>query len=195
MRLVLFGPPGAGKGTQATRIKEAFGVVHIATGDIFRANVEGETEVGLEAQEYMDRGELVPDDVVIRMVEARLVQPDAQQGFLLDGFPRTVAQAEALQDFLQRNDRPLDAVVRLVVGEDELFERLAGRQREEGRTDDEAEVVEQRLEEYREKTAPLEEYYRDHGLLVDVDGTGTVDEVSERLLDALRERTGEGSQA
>ena len=189
MRLVLLGPPGAGKGTQAERLASELGVPHVSTGDIFRANVQQETALGLEAKAYMDRGELVPDDVVIKMVEDRLTQPDAEPGFILDGFPRTTAQAEALELFLQEQDRPLDAVLRFQVPEDELLARLESRREEEGRADDDEEVIRKRLVEYRSKTAPLEEFYAERGLLRDVDAVGAVDDVQERaskLLATLR---------
>ena len=186
MRLVLLGPPGAGKGTQATTIAEEFGIVHVATGDIFRGNVGQGTDLGMQAKAYMDRGELVPDEVVIAMVIDRLAEPDAASGFLLDGFPRTVPQAEALEVVLQERDQPLDAVVRFNVSEEELLARLEGRREEEGRTDDDSEVIRKRLVEYRTKTAPLESFYAERGLLHDVDAIGTVEEVSERTLKLLR---------
>jgi adenylate kinase len=185
MRLVLFGPPGAGKGTQAVRIAEHYGIPHISTGDIFRANVKGDTELGREAKSYMDRGELVPDEVVNNMVADRLGQADCGDGFLLDGYPRTVAQAETLDAFLESDGTPLDAVVSLEVPEDELFERLLKRAEEEGREDDTPEVVRNRLKVYTAETAPLESWYRERGVLRPVDGVGAVDEVTARVREAL----------
>ncbi|QBI20470.1 adenylate kinase [Egibacter rhizosphaerae] len=186
MRLVLLGPPGAGKGTQAELIARDHGIPHVSTGDIFRANVGQETQLGLEATAYMDRGELVPDDVVNRMVEDRLAQPDAAPGFLLDGYPRTTAQAEALELLLQERDTPLDAVLRFVVPEEELLARLEARREAEHRSDDDAEVIRKRLVEYRSKTAPLEDFYAERGLVRDIDAVGTVEEVRERAEKVLQ---------
>ncbi|HUH08289.1 MAG TPA: adenylate kinase [Egibacteraceae bacterium] len=186
MRLVLLGPPGAGKGTQAVRIAEEFALPHIATGDIFRANVALETPLGLQAKAIMERGELVSDEIVIQMVQDRLDEEDAMRGFLLDGFPRTVPQAEAFERFLRARGKPLDGVLRFDVPEDELVARLHGRRTLEGRADDEAQVIANRLAEYRDKTAPLEAFYRDRGLLVEIDALGPVDEVTARTLGALR---------
>lgn len=180
MRLILLGPPGAGKGTQAEVLAEHYGVPHIATGDIFRENVKGGTALGEEARAYMDRGDLVPDDVVNRMVADRLDREDAAGGFLLDGYPRTVAQAEELDRMLAARGVALDAVLRFVIDEEELIRRVAGRAAEEGRSDDSEEVHRRRLEVYREQTAPLEEYYRAKGLLRDLDAVGAVEEVAAR---------------
>lgn len=180
MRLVLLGPPGAGKGTQAELVAERHGVPHIATGDIFRENVKGGTALGQEAKAYMDRGDLVPDDVVNRMVADRLDRDDAAAGFLLDGYPRTVAQADELERILEARGAALDAVLRFVIDEDELVRRIAAREQEEGRADDSEEVHRNRLEVYREQTAPLEDYYAAKGLLRDVDAVGTVEEVNAR---------------
>lgn len=192
MRLVFLGPPGAGKGTQAELLAERRGIPHVSTGDIFRQHVQAETALGLEAQAYMDRGELVPDDVVIRMVEDRLAQPDAAGGFILDGFPRTTAQGEALESLLQEQDSPLDAVVRFVVPEEELLSRLEHRRNLEGRSDDDDEVIRKRLVEYRSKTAPLEEFYAERGLLRDIDAVGTVDEVHQRTATVVESLGGTG---
>jgi adenylate kinase len=180
MRLVLLGPPGAGKGTQALRLASAFGIPHIATGDIFRANVKNETPLGVEAKGFMDRGDLVPDDVVNRMVADRLDDDDAADGFLLDGFPRTVPQARELERILAERDKPLHLVLRFEVPEAELHARIAKRAEEEGRSDDTAEVLRNRLDEYREKTAPLEAFYAERGLVRDVDAVGEIDAVTER---------------
>lgn len=181
MRIVLVGPPGAGKGTQAGLLSEKLGVPHISTGDLFRAHVDQATELGMEAKRYMDSGELVPDDVTNAMVHQRLLEPDAQDGFLLDGFPRTVAQADALTACLQQYGTKLDAVLQLEVSERVVMDRLLGR----GRDDDNKEVIHRRFEVFRNETAPLLEYYGD--CLVTVDAVGAVDEVTARAIEALQE--------
>lgn len=218
MRLVLVGPPGAGKGTQAQFVAEHVRVPKISTGDIFRANVSSGTPLGLQAKAFMDRGDLVPDDVTIEMVRNRLREPDALAGFLLDGFPRTVPQAETLEDILRETaDTKLDVVLELVVENDEVVRRLSGRRTcrtcnhiwhvdfdppkvpdvcdlDEGelyqREDDKAETVANRLDVYALSTAPLVAYYAEHGVLVGIDATGPVDDVTQRALDALRPFSG-----
>jgi len=187
MQLILFGPPGAGKGTQAAAISEEFALPHIATGDILRENVTQRTELGTLAQQYMDRGELVPDELVIAMVSERIRRDDATEGFLLDGFPRTVAQARALDDVLAEDGRPIDAVIRLLVDDDELVARLLRRAEEQGRSDDTREVIERRLAVYRKQTEPLVDLYRERGLLRDIDGKGGIDEVRERVKATIRD--------
>ncbi|MFF2087784.1 adenylate kinase [Nocardia sp. NPDC058176] len=179
MRVVLLGPPGAGKGTQAVLLSEKLGVPHISTGDLFRANISQQTALGREAQKYMDAGDLVPSDVTNRMVEARVAEPDAANGFVLDGYPRTVDQADALKKILEHNGTALDAVLCFVVAEDTVVERMLAR----GRADDTEDVIRNRLRVYREETEPLLEYY--DGLVVTVDGIGEVDEVNARALTAL----------
>jgi adenylate kinase len=188
VRLVLLGPPGAGKGTQAVKLAEAYDVPHISTGDIFRENVKEETPLGVEAKGFMDRGALVPDEVVNRMVADRLDRDDAGDGFLLDGYPRTVPQAEELDRVLAERGMQLTAVLAFEVDEAELYRRIAGRAEEEGRSDDSEEVLRARLDEYRSKTAPLEGYYAERGLLHRVDAVGDVDEVTARarkIIDGL----------
>ncbi|HLS76865.1 MAG TPA: adenylate kinase [Nocardia sp.] len=179
MRVVLLGPPGAGKGTQAVLLSEKLGVPHISTGDLFRANIGQKTPLGLEAKKYMDAGDLVPSDVTNRMVEARVGEPDAANGFVLDGYPRTVDQAEALEKILAGIDKKLDAVLCFVVAEDTVVERMLAR----GRNDDTEEVIRNRLRVYREETEPLLDHYA--GLVVSVDGVGEVEEVNARALAAL----------
>ncbi|MDQ1422051.1 MAG: adenylate kinase [Acidimicrobiaceae bacterium] len=213
MRLVLVGPPGAGKGTQAQFIAEHLRVPKISTGDIFRANVGQGTELGLLAKSFMDRGDLVPDDVTIDMVRLRLTEGDATDGFLLDGFPRTVPQAQVLDDLLAAVGVKLDVVLELVVENDEVIRRLSGRRTcrtcnhiwhvefdppaEEGvcdldggelyqRDDDKPVTIANRLEVYDKDTAPLVNYYAERGLLVGIDATGPVDDVTQRAIDALR---------
>ena len=195
MRIVLLGPPGAGKGTQAVRIAEHFGAADIATGDIFRANVAEGTPLGRVAQAYIDRGDLVPDDVVIEMVMERLSEPDCDGGFVLDGFPRTVAQAEALDRRLAEQDTPLAAALDFEITEDELFRRLAGRASQLHRSDDSEQTIRHRLEVFASKTRPLIDYYARRRLLIRVDAIGTVDEVTRRILDALAARRNERDAA
>ena len=179
------GPPGAGKGTQATYVAEHFGVPAISTGDIFRRNAAEGTELGREAQRYMDAGEYVPDEVTNSMVRNRLAEPDAQRGFLLDGYPRTLAQVEELDGMIAATGHRLDAVAVLVAEIDELVQRLLQRAQTEGRADDTEEVIRRRQEVYAEQTAPLIEVYRQRDLLVEVDGVGEVHEVTQRLFLAL----------
>jgi adenylate kinase len=186
MRIVLLGPPGAGKGTQAVRLAQHFECPHIATGDIFRSNVAEGTELGQIAKQYMDQGDLVPDEVVIAMVMDRLSSPDCASGFLLDGFPRTVAQAEALDLKLVEQETPLHSVLCFEAADEELFRRLAGRSAELGRSDDGEETIRHRLEVYATKTRPLVDYYMHRGLLSVVDAVGQVEEITTRILDALR---------
>jgi adenylate kinase len=186
MRVVLLGPPAAGKGTQARRITGRFGGVHIDTGDMLRANADRDTELGRRARAYMERGELVPDEVVIDTVLERVAAVDCVDGFALDGFPRTVTQAEALDRRLDELGRPLDATISLEVGEAELRRRLAERAEEQDRPDDDDEqAIRQRLELFAGESGPLVDYYRRQGLLVQVDAACAVDEVTERIAAAL----------
>jgi adenylate kinase len=213
MRLVLVGPPGAGKGTQAEFVAAHLAVPKISTGDIFRSNVRGGTPLGIEAKRYMDDGKLVPDEVTINMVRSRLAEPDAIDGFLLDGFPRTVPQAQELDKMLADMGTQLDVVLELVVDEDEVIRRLSGRRTchgcqkiwhvefdppsQEGicdrcggqlyqRDDDKPETILNRLREYADKTAPLIEYYGAQNKLVGIDATGLVEDITVRAIDALR---------
>jgi adenylate kinase len=192
MRIVVLGPPGAGKGTQAVRIAAHFSCADIATGDIFRANVAEGTELGRIAQEYMDRGDLVPDEVVIAMVMERLAEPDCTAGFILDGFPRTVAQAEALDHRLAELGTPLHAALNFEITEDELLRRLAGRAAELHRSDDSEQTIRHRLEVFAIKTRPLIDHYARRGLLVNVDAIGPVEVVTKRILDDLQDLTRSG---
>ena len=188
MRIVLLGPPGAGKGTQAVQLADRYGCPDVATGDIFRANVAEGTELGRAAQEYMDRGDLVPDDVVIAMVMERLGEADCTAGFVLDGFPRTVNQAEALDRRLAGLGSPLEAALSFDVTEEELLRRLAGRAAALHRADDAEQTIRHRLEVFAIKTRPLIDYYRHRRLLTMVDGVGRVDEVTIRILGDLPSR-------
>lgn len=185
MRVVLMGPPGAGKGTQAAVVSGRLGIPHVSTGDIFRANAAGGTPLGLEAQKYMDAGEYVPDSVTNEMVRDRLAQPDAAAGFLLDGYPRTLAQVDELADMLGSAGTAIDSVVELTVDTDEVVARLVKRAADQGRSDDTEDVIRRRQEIYSEQTAPLIALYAQQGVLVQVDGMGDVDEVTTRVLDIL----------
>jgi adenylate kinase len=185
MRLILMGPPGAGKGTQAKVVADHFGVPAISTGDIFRANVSKGTELGVKAQEYMDAGEYVPDEITNLMVRNRIDEPDAAPGFLLDGYPRTLAQVEELDGMIKFTGHELDAVVVLTVDGEELVQRLLARADTDGRSDDTEDVIRRRQELYSEQTEPLIDVYRDRNLLIEVDGMGEVDDVTKRIFDAL----------
>jgi len=179
MRLLIIGPQGAGKGTQATLLCKQLGIPHVSTGDLFRANIGAGTPLGLRAQEYLDTGALVPDDVTQDMVADRLAQPDAEAGFLLDGFPRNIGQAEWLSDLLLRRGTPVDAVVVLTAPDEVLTERMLAR----GRADDTPEAIRTRLDIYHSETLPLIDWYGDR--VVRVDGVGSVEEVHQRVLDAV----------
>ncbi|MGZ4474570.1 MAG: adenylate kinase [Nocardioides sp.] len=185
MRLILMGPPGAGKGTQAKYIAEHFGIPAISTGDIFRANVSKGTPLGVEAKRYMDAGEYVPDEVTNLMVRNRIDEDDATPGFLLDGYPRTLQQVEELDGMIKFTGHSLDAVVVLTVDAEEIVQRLLQRAEVEGRADDTEDVIRRRQEIYTEQTEPLIEVYRGRGLLIEVDGMGEVDDVTQRIFAAL----------
>lgn len=188
MRLILLGPPGAGKGTQAQRIVDAFDIVQLSTGDMLRAAVAAETPVGLQAKEIMARGDLVTDSVVIRIVSDRIDEPDCANGFILDGFPRTVAQADALEDLLERKSMQLNTTVELAVDESALLARIEKRASETAggaRADDNAEALKKRLAVYREQTAPLIDFYRGKGMLKSVDGMQSIDDVTAAIMAVL----------
>ena len=184
-RLLIVGPPGAGKGTQAVRIAESFGIPAISTGDIFRANVAGETDLGLKVKAILDAGDYVPDSLTNELISDRLTEADAEHGFLLDGYPRTVQQVDFLDEFLAGRGEALAAVVQLVADRDEIVERLRRRALDQGRSDDTEEAIRHRQDVYLRETAPLIETYRDRGLLVEVDGLGSIDEVATRIDEAL----------
>ncbi|WP_315389992.1 adenylate kinase [uncultured Stenotrophomonas sp.] len=186
MRLVLLGPPGSGKGTQATRLKEHLGIAHISTGDLLRAEVAAGTELGKQAKAVMDAGNLVSDDILLGMLESRLGQPDVAKGFILDGYPRNVAQANALDVLLAKIGQPLDAVVQLDVDSERLVQRIAGRAAEQGRADDNPESVRQRLKVYTDQTAPVVDFYAGRGTLARVDGVGELEEVESRIHAAIK---------
>ena len=179
MRLVILGPPGAGKGTQAELLSEALGIPHISTGDLFRANISQGTPVGIEAKKYLDAGNLVPSEITVDMVRARLAEPDAVKGFLLDGFPRSTEQADALVEILTKLDESLDGVLSLEVDADVVVERMLAR----GRDDDTDDVIRNRLSVYETETAPLLEYYA--GQIKTIDAVGDVQEVHQRILGAI----------
>ena len=187
-RLIIVGPPGAGKGTQAGRIASSFGIPAISTGDIFRKNVAEGTPLGQRAKAIMDAGEYVPDELTNELVRDRLAEPDAAQGFLLDGYPRTPAQVEYLDGLLAEQGTGIDAVVQLVADQDALVGRLLNRATEEGRADDNEQTIRRRQQVYQEQTAPLVAVYQQRGLVVDVDGLGAVDEVGDRIAAALSAR-------
>lgn len=193
-RLILLGPPGAGKGTQAALLCQRLDIPHISTGDLLRSAVGNNTELGQRAKEYMDKGELVPDELVIAMIEERLQEPDCENGFLLDGFPRTVEQAEALTELLRRLEMPITKVVDLEVPEEVLMKRIQKRgEQGSGRSDDTTEVAANRLQVYWKQTAPVADYYRRLGKVSQVDGLGTVEEVLSRIEEELQGEKGENS--
>ena len=185
-RLLIIGPPGSGKGTQAARITEQLGIVAISTGDIFRANVKGGTPLGIEAKQYMDAGDYVPDSVTNRMVRDRLKQDDVAEGFLLDGYPRTSAQVDELDAILEENKTSLDIVVQLTADSDELVARLLKRAEVEGRADDTEEVIRHRLDVYEKQTQVVVDRYLERGIVRHVDGLGDIDDVTNRVMTALQ---------
>lgn len=184
-RIIFIGPPGAGKGTQAARIKDSYSIPWISTGDMFRDAIRNGTPMGVQAKSYVDSGGLVPDEIVVGITLERLAQPDCDKGFLLDGFPRTVVQAEALEEALTQRGGGIDLVVHIMVDEDDLVSRLLERGRIEGRTDDTEETIRHRLAVYADETEPVVGYYRSIGICADVDGSGDVDTVFSRISEAI----------
>ena len=187
-RLLIVGPPGAGKGTQAVAIAESLGIPAISTGDIFRANVKNETELGLKVKAILDGGDYVPDSLTNELISDRLSQADASEGFLLDGYPRTLQQVEFLDEHLAAQGQSLTTVVQLVAERDEIVERLRRRAVDQGRSDDTEDAIRHRQDVYLRETAPLIDTYRDRGILVEVDGLGSIDEVAGRIESALAAR-------
>jgi len=185
MRIVMLGPPGSGKGTQAALLKKELNVVHISTGDLLRAAVAEGSELGRQVKSVLEAGELVSDELVLGLIEDKLARSETAAGFILDGYPRNLAQAGALDELLTRLDKPLDRVLELVVDEQQLVERIAGRASQEGRTDDSEEVVRNRMKVYKEQTAPVSNFYRDKSILSRIDGTGDIETITQRLLKAL----------
>lgn len=188
MRIVLLGAPGSGKGTQAARLKAELGIAHISTGDLLRAAVKAGSALGLRAKAVMDAGQLVSDDIVLAMLEERLALADTHAGFILDGYPRNLAQADALDQLLKRIGQPLDAVLKLNVPDADILRRTEIRYQAQRRADDDPDTVRRRLEVYAQQTAPVAGYYAQRDLLGEVDGVGAVDEIAARLLAALRSR-------
>lgn len=188
IRILLIGPPGAGKGTQAALLAQHFGIPAISTGDIFRENVRNETPLGLQAKAFMDRGEYVPDSLTNALVRDRLNQEDAVAGFLLDGYPRTIDQVEELDDILEETEKKLDVVVQLTADSEELLRRLSGRAQEQGRSDDTPEVIKRRLDVYEEQTAPLIDIYASRSLVAKVNGLGEIADVTNRIIEVLDAR-------
>lgn len=186
LNLVLFGPPGAGKGTQSAFLIERFGLVHLSTGDLLRAEIKAETKLGIAAKELMDRGDLVPDHIVIGMIRNKIEAHLDAKGFIFDGFPRTLAQAEALDEMLGAKSEPIVAMLALEVPEQELVKRLLGRGTTSGRADDQDEaIIRNRIREYETKTAPLKAYYSAQGKFKGIDGVGSLGEIAERLVKAI----------
>jgi len=188
IRILLIGPPGAGKGTQAALLAKHFGIPAISTGDIFRENVRNETPLGLEAKAFMDRGEYVPDSLTNALVRDRLNKDDAAAGFLLDGYPRTIDQVQELDDILEETEAKLDVVVQLTADAEELLRRLSGRAQEQGRSDDTPDVIKRRLDVYEKQTAPLIDIYASRSLVAKVNGLGEIGDVTNRIIEVLDAR-------
>jgi adenylate kinase len=186
LNIVLFGPPGAGKGTQSERLIEKYGLVHLSTGDIFRANIKGETELGLLAKSYIDKGQLVPDEVTINMLRSEVIKHQDPKGFIFDGFPRTNNQAVALDSFLKASGTSISVMLALEVEENELKERLKKRAEVSGRADDaDPEVIANRIKVYNAETAPVKDFYLKQGKFISIDGIGSIDEITNRLFSAI----------
>ena len=186
MKLLIMGPPGVGKGTQADRIKDKLKILHLSTGDILRAKVKAKSAIGVDAKLYIDFGKLVPDHILIEIVKERISKDDCENGYLLDGFPRTLPQAEGLDEMMHSIGHDLECAISLTADEDELVERLIKRGKESGRSDDTPEVIRNRQKIYWEQTAPLLDFYRGKGILKEVDGSGEIPEITERILDVLK---------
>jgi adenylate kinase len=186
MRIVLLGAPGSGKGTQATLLVEHLGVPHISTGALLRDATKRGTALGLQAQSIMDKGELVPDNIMLDMIEERLSRDDVANGFILDGYPRNVAQAKSLDGMLERLNKPADDAIQIDVDPEQIIKRIAKRAQEEGRSDDTVETVRNRMRVYAEQTAPVADYYAERGLLIRVLGDGSIEEILQRILSALK---------
>ena len=186
LNVVLFGPPGAGKGTQSERLIDKYGLVHLSTGDIFRANIKGETELGMLAKSYMDKGELVPDAVTIDMLRSEVLKNDAAKGFIFDGFPRTNAQAVALDEFLKSLNTEISLMLALEVEEEELKTRLLKRAEVSGRPDDaNPEIIQNRINVYNNETKPVKDFYQSQNKFISINGIGEIDEISNRLYQAI----------
>ena len=186
LNVVLFGPPGAGKGTQSERLIDRYGLVHLSTGDIFRANIKGETELGMLAKSYMDKGELVPDAVTIDMLRSEVLKNEAAKGFIFDGFPRTNAQAVALDEFLKSLDTEISLMLALEVEEEELKTRLLKRAEVSGRPDDaNPEIIQNRINVYNNETKPVKDFYQSQNKFISINGIGEIDEISNRLYQAI----------
>ncbi|WP_223691795.1 adenylate kinase [Leifsonia poae] len=187
-RMLIVGPPGAGKGTQASRITGTYGIPDISTGDIFRANIKNQTPLGVQVKAIVDAGDYVPDSLTNELVKNRIAEEDARAGFLLDGYPRTLEQVHYLDELLHANGQKLEAVIQLVADQEEIVSRLTKRAQEQGRADDSEEAIRHRQQVYLRETSPLVDVYRERGLLIEVDGLGEIDEVAERIKSALTER-------
>ena len=186
MKLLIMGPPGVGKGTQANRIKDQLQILHLSTGDILRAEVEAKSAIGMDAKLYMDFGRLVPDHILIEIVKERISRPDCENGYLLDGFPRTPPQAEGLEEMMHSIGHDLECALSLTADEGELVDRLVKRGEKSGRSDDTPDVIRKRQKIYWEQTAPLLDFYRGKGILKEVDGLGEIPEITERILNVLK---------